>query len=108
MLFDVRTYTCVPGGVPKAMKLYEEMGMAPQTRHLGQPYFYGIVETGLVNSYMHIWFYESAADREARRKAMLADPEWQAYLKKSQEMGWLIRQENQLMTAAPFFTPLSS
>jgi len=105
MLFDVRTYTCAPGTLPKQLELYEKEGMPVQTKHLGEPYFYGVVETGLVNSYLHIWAYEDAADRETRRKAMQADPAWQAYLAKSREAGWLIRQENQLMTPPAFFTP---
>ncbi len=34
---------------------------------------------------------------------MQADPEWQAFLKMSAEAGNLLRQENRIMTPAPFF-----
>jgi hypothetical protein len=34
---------------------------------------------------------------------MMADPDWQAYLAKSAEAGYLIKQENNLMTPAPFY-----
>ena len=105
MIFDMRTYVCKPGTIKDQMALYEKMGMAPQTENLGQPYFYGITETGLVNSYVHIWQYENAADREQRRANMAADPRWTAYLKVSREAGYLERQENALMTAAPFWQP---
>jgi hypothetical protein len=103
MLFDHRTYTCRPGTIRKQVALYEEFGLAPQTKHLGQPVFYGLTESGNVNSFVHIWAYENAADREKRRAAMQADPDWQTYLSKSGEAGYLISQENKLMTAAPFF-----
>ena len=50
MLFDVRTYTCRPGTIRKQMALYEEHGLAVQTKHLGPPVFYGLTETGDVNT----------------------------------------------------------
>ena len=103
MLFDVRTYTCRPGSIGKHIALYVEKGMAAQKRHLGEPLFYGLCETGDPNQYVHIWVYENAADRERKRAAMLADPEWQAYLAASAEAGWLLRQENKLMVNAAFF-----
>jgi hypothetical protein len=31
------------------------------------------------------------------------DPEWQAFLKLSAEAGYLVAQENRLLTPAPFF-----
>ena len=103
MIFDVRTYTCKPGTIKKHLALYEEHGLKPQTKHLGQPVLYGHVETGDVNSYVHVWAYESAGDREAKRAAMWADPEWLAYTQKSAELGALIKQENKILVAAPFF-----
>ena len=102
MLYDVRTYTCKPGGVPKQFELYAEHGFAVQTRHLGKPIVYGMVETGAINSFIHIWVYEDAADRMRRRANMMADPEWTAYLEKSQAAGYLLKQENQLVQSAPF------
>ncbi len=103
MLFDVRTYTCRPGTIKKHLALYQESGMAAQKRHLGEPVFYGMGETGNPNQYLHIWVYESAGDRQAKREAMQADPEWQAYIAKSAEAGWLVAQENKLLVNVPFF-----
>ncbi|MGY8524766.1 NIPSNAP family protein [Paracidovorax citrulli] len=105
MLYDVRTYTCRPGTIKKHLALYAEHGFAVQRRHLGEPLAYMQTETGNVNSYMHIWVYDSAADREARRQALQNDPDWRDYLKLSAEAGYLISQENRLMTPVPFFKP---
>lgn len=102
MLVDHRTYTCRPGTIKKQLALYEKHGLAPQTRHLGQPLAYLQTETGDVNSFVHIWVYEDAADRAKRRAAMQADPEWQAYLEKTAEAGWLEKQETKLMTPVSF------
>ena len=108
MLYDVRTYACRPGTLKKHQALYREHGFEVQKRHLGDPLVYLLTETGDVNSYMHIWVYQDAADREARRAAMMRDAQWLAYLEKSADAGYLIRQENRLMVAAPFFQPPGS
>ncbi|HQT78558.1 MAG: NIPSNAP family protein [Rhodospirillales bacterium 20-64-7] len=102
MLIDHRTYTVKPGTMGSQLALYEEFGLVPQKRHLGEPLAFLITESGDVNTYVHIWVYRDAADRAARRAAMQADPEWQVYLQKTAEAGYLIGQRNNLMTSAPF------
>ena len=103
MLLDVRTYTCKPGMIKKHLALYERMGKAPQTKHLGQPFAYLVTETGNPNQYLHIWAYENAADRERRRAAMQADLDWIAYLEESAKLGALEAQQNRLMKPVDFF-----
>jgi len=105
MIFDHRTYICRPGTIKQQLALYEAHGLAAQTRHLGQPYLYAMTDVGDVNSYVHVWAYEDAADRQTKRATMQADTDWQAYLKKSAEAGCLIRQENKILVAVPFFCP---
>ncbi|MBP0600807.1 NIPSNAP family protein [Herbaspirillum sp. LeCh32-8] len=102
MLLDVRTYTARPGTLKKHLELYEKNGFDIQRRHLGEPLAYLVAESGRLNSYTHIWVYRDAADREARRAALQADPEWAAYLKLSGDAAYLVSQENQLMTPAKF------
>ncbi len=105
MIFDHRTYTCRPGTIKKQLALYGEHGFPVQCRHLGHPWLYSATEIGDVNSYVHIWAFESIADRAEKRAAMQADPDWQAYLANSAEAGNLIRQENKILTAVSFFEP---
>lgn len=105
MLLDVRTYTCHPGTIKKHLALYEKMGKAPQSKHLGQPLAYLVTETGDPNQYVHIWVYDNAGDREAKRAAMQADPDWVAYTEASAELGALASQENKLMRPVDFFDP---
>ena len=87
MLLDVRTYTCKPGTIKNHLELYERMGKAPQSKHLGQPLAYMTTETGNPNQYIHIWVYENAGDREVKRAAMWADPDWIAYTQESAKLG---------------------
>ncbi len=103
MLLDVRTYTCRPGTINRHLALYVKYGKEPQTRHLGQPFAYLVTETGNPNQYLHIWLYEDAGDRERKRAAMRADPDWVAYTEKSAELGALVNQQNRLMTPVEFF-----
>ena len=103
MLLDVRTYRCRPGTIKKHLELYERMGKGPQSRHLGQPLAYLVTETGDPNEYVHIWVYQDAADRERRRAAMQADPEWVAYTQESAKLGALEHQNNKLMRPVDFF-----
>ncbi len=103
MIFDMRTYTLRPGTMKAHLKLYEEHGFEPQKRHLGDPVVHAFTEVGDVNTYVHIWRYKDVADRAARRAAMWDDPDWIAYTQKSAELGALIKQENSILVAAPFF-----
>ena len=102
MIYDMRIYTCRPGTVAAQLALYKEHGYATQTKHLGEPVLYGVTETGPINTYVHVWAYDSAADREQRRAAMAADPAWTAFLKKSREANNLIAQENRLLNRVAF------
>ena len=47
--------------------------------------------------------YAGARDTLLAAAPPQADPDWQAYVKASREAGYLIKQQNQLMTPAPFF-----
>lgn len=105
MLLDVRTYRCKPGTINAHMELYEKMGKPAQFRCLGEPLAYLKTETGDPNEYVHIWVYENAGDREAKRAAMWSDPEWLAYTKASAELGALVSQSNRLMVPVGFHTP---
>ena len=109
MLLDVRTYTCKPGTIKTHLALYEKYGKAPQSKHLGQPVAYLVTETGNVNQFVHIWAYENAADREAKRAAMQADSDWIRYRQESAKLGALIDQQNKLMRPVSFYnTPVRS
>jgi hypothetical protein len=102
MLLDVRTYRCKPGTINAHLALYEEAGREPQFRCLGKPLCYLKTETGDPNEYVHIWVYENAGDREAKRAKLWADPGWLAYTRKSAELGALASQSNKLMTPVGF------
>jgi hypothetical protein len=104
MIFDHRTYICRPGTIKMHLELYEKMGYSPQARVLGKPVLYATTEVGDVNSYVHVWAYKDLAERTERRAALWKDAEWLAYVKKSGELGALVKQENKILVATSFFS----
>lgn len=102
MLVDHRTYKIKPGHMNTHLAIYEEFGLKAQWRHLGEPHAYMFAESGDMNSLVHQWVYEDAADRAKRRAGMAADPEWLTYVKKLAESGLLVDQRTSLMVPAKF------
>lgn len=103
MIYDHRTYVCRPGTIKQQLALYEAHGWDVQRKHLGEPVLYAMTETGNVNAYTHVWSYENAGERERKRAAMQADPQWQEYMRLSAEAGNLVSQENKILMPTPFF-----
>jgi len=102
MLLDVRTYRCRPATIDSHLALYEKMGREPQFRILGTPLCFLKGESGDPNEYVHIWVYENAGDREAKRAKLWSDPEWLDYVQASAELGALESQSNKLMNPVSF------
>ncbi len=103
MIVDLRIYTCVPGRLADYMKLYEAEGWPLQQKYLGRCLgWYSTIE-GSLNKVVHLWGYDSQADRETRRAAMARDPAWPAFLEKVARLGVLQAQETSMLRPAPFF-----
>ena len=102
MLVDHRTYTVKPGCTPAQLEIYEKLAYPVQLRHMGQPLCYLQAESGEMNTLVHLWVYENAADREKKRAAMQADPDWKVYLDANRQAGNLVAQRTSLMVPVKF------
>ena len=102
MIVDKRVYTLRPGGIPTYLKVYEQYGLAPQSKHLGAPLGWFYSEIGSLNQITHLWGYDDLADRGTKRAAMQDDPDWKTFLKELRSADILIKQENELLIAAPW------
>jgi hypothetical protein len=107
VLIDVRTYRTLPGHVPAQLEIYKKYGYPVQLRYMGEPLCYAVAESGTLNTFHHIWVYESAADREAKRSKMGQDPDWKVYLNENVKGAHLVEQNNVLMTPVPWAPALS-
>jgi len=104
MIVDHRTYAVKPGSLPAFLKIYQEQGWPVQKKHLGKCLgWYVSMDIGPLNQVVHLWGYVSLEDRAARRAALMADADWQAYL--GQSMSLLDHMENKILSPAPFYDP---
>lgn len=101
MYVEERMYTLQVGKAPEYLKLYEQEGLAVQTRHLPHMVGYYVTEVGPQNMIVHLWGYEDLNQRDRCRAALAADPAWQAYLPKIRAL--ILSQETRIMKCAPFF-----
>ena len=99
MIVDERTYTIAPGLLADYLAHHLRVALPIMRRHLGEPLAYYTTETGDLNQFVHLWKYESMSDRERRRNALYADPDWLSYRKDVGERRWVMHQHNRLLRA---------
>lgn len=102
MIIDLRTYTLRVGTLRDFLALYAREGLPVQRRHLGAPLGYYTTEVGELNQVVHLWQYADMADRERRRAALEADPQWRAYRSAAAKLDQVIAQSNALLKAVDF------
>jgi len=102
MIFELRTYTAEPGRSADFLKLYEVMALPLQQKYLGGLVGFYVSEIGPLNQIVHLWRFDSLAERERRRSEMESDPEWQAYRARYKELGAIRRQESKILKPTSF------
>ena len=102
MIVDMRIYTTRPGKLAAFVKLYRDYAWPLQQQYLGRCLGWYTTAEGPLNQVVHLWAYEDQGDRERRRTAMAADPGWADYLKRSEELGLLVSQENRFLKPTDF------
>jgi hypothetical protein len=102
MIVDLRIYTCKPGKMNAFVELYEKLAWPLQQKYLGRCLGWYTTVEGPHNRVVHLWGYDSQADRETRRKAMAADPAWGVYLKAVAESDYLLEMENRFIAPTSF------
>jgi len=100
MIVEHRTYTVAQGRMEEYLELYERVALPLQLKYLGHLIGFFVSEIGTLNQVVHLWGYDSLADREARRARMDADPEWRAYRKSI--AGMFVNQESRILKPARF------
>jgi hypothetical protein len=69
MIVEERCYTVKPGTVQLYYRDYDPRGLEIQTRILGNLIGYFHTEIGELNQVVHLWGYDSLAEREQARAA---------------------------------------
>ena len=99
MYIEIRTYRLSNGAIPDYLAAVAE-GIEIQRRHLGTLVGYYSSEIGPINQIVHIWAFASLDDREARRAALMADPDWRAFLPRIRDL--IEVAETKIMKPAAF------
>ena len=100
MIYEERDYRIKAGRLAEFVKIYGEHGLPLQKEHLGSFIAYFTTEIGEMNHVVALWAYNSLDERAAKRKAMLADPRWQDYLKRVD--GLIDIQDTRILAPAPY------
>lgn len=103
MIYEERDYRIKTGKLGEFVKLYGEFGLPLQKQHLGSFIAYFTSEIGELNHVVALWSYQSLDERTAKRKAMMADPLWQDYLKR---VDGLIDIQNSRILTPVSYSPL--
>jgi hypothetical protein len=94
-LYEIRTYTMLPGATPTVIERWAEviegrMKISPLA-------FCGHTELGPLNQWIHVWAYKDAAERFAIRDKARASGAWPPNTR-----GQFVRQENMFVVPAEF------
>jgi hypothetical protein len=98
MIYELRTYTLVPGKQGEYLKLNAEVGRPMRGDKYGKLEGGWTTEFGLLNQYVHLWNYPSMDERERLRAELMKNEEWtKGYVPKIRPM--LLAQENKILSA---------
>jgi len=94
-LYEIRTYTMLPGAAPTVIEKWAER-IEGRTK-LSPLAFCGHTEIGGLNQWIHVWAYKDAAERFRIRDEARATGAWPPATR-----GQFVKQENMFMIPAEF------
>jgi hypothetical protein len=94
-VYEMRIYTYQPGTIPQVIERWSERIAAREQFSPLAACWYN--EFGDLNRWIHVWPYESLAERERVRAASFASGQWPAPTRE-----WLVSQETKILVPAPF------
>jgi hypothetical protein len=94
-LYEIRTYTMLPGAAPTVIEKWAER-IEGRTK-LSPLAFCGHTELGGLNQWIHVWAYKDAAERFAIRDQARAAGAWPPATR-----GQFVEQENMFVVPAEF------
>ena len=100
MFVDHRIYTLPHGRMQEYLTRYQAIGWPLQRRYLGHHIGCFVSDIGPLDQVIHMWGFPSMKDREERRTAIEADPEWIAF--RQSISGTFSMQETSIWRAASF------
>jgi hypothetical protein len=104
MIYELRTYTLLPGKQGEYLKLNQETGRPIRGDKYGKLEGSWTSEIGLLNQYLHLWSYPSLDERERLRGELARNEDWtRSYIPKIRPL--LLAQENKILSPQLPFKP---
>ncbi len=100
MIVEQRDYHVFTGKLNELVGLYNDRGIEIQQRHLGGLVAAFTTDIGALSTYTSLWRYDDFAQRETRRAALQADPEWREFLASIQPL--IHTQHNRILLPTAF------
>lgn len=80
-LVELREYKIKPRNRSAFWENYRDIGLPIQLKYLPNPLGFYFVEIGQPNSFIHMWGYDSEADRQNKRSRLHLDAGWHEYVR---------------------------
>jgi hypothetical protein len=104
MIYELRTYTLMPGKQGEYLRLSAEVGRKARGDKYGKLEGFWSTEFGTLNQVVHLWQFADLNERDRLRAELAKNEEWtKGYL--PQIRGMVLAQENKILTAAVPVTP---
>jgi hypothetical protein len=97
---DERTYTITYGQVPQCVALTKKLAKPIIERAGWQLIGYFASVTGTINQVVHLWYWDSHAQREERQGKAVSDPDWAIYQAANGQR--MLKQENRYLVPTGF------
>jgi len=104
MIYELRTYHCLPGKLPDLLARFRDLTLSLWERHgIRQVGFWTVLVGENSNDLIYMLAWESVADREERWGKFSADPDWIRGRAASEEAGPIVASvTNALLRATDF------
>lgn len=104
MIYELRTYTLVPGKQGEYLKLAAEVGRQIRGDDYGKLEGFWSTEFGTLNQLVHLWSYADLNEREKLRTALGQNERWRVeYAPQIRPL--MLAQENKILSAELPLTP---
>ena len=98
MIYELRTYTLVPGKQGEYLKHSGDVGRKARGDKYGTLEGFWTTESGTLNQVVHLWSYPDLNERDRLRGELAKQEEWtKGYLPQIRSM--LVAQENKILSA---------
>jgi hypothetical protein len=104
MIYEMRTYHCLPGRLPVLLKRFETITLKLWERHgIRQAGFWTVVVGNSNQDLVYMLAWDSLAAREKIWGAFMSDPEWIAKRAETEKDGQIIASiTNQILQPTTF------